>query len=79
MMAHQKMLLSKLEAFATQSGNTVIPTSIKIEQEIALLEDEERKEYLELMDMDEPVLIKLFLKDMRSWDFKHISQLVLKK
>ena len=57
-----KDALSKLESFATQSGNTVIPTSIKIEQEIALLEDEERKEYLELMDMDEPVLNKIIFK-----------------
>jgi len=57
-----KDALSKLESFATQSRNTVIPTSIKIEQEIALLEDEERKEYLELMDMDEPVLNKIIFK-----------------
>lgn len=57
-----KDALNKLEVFATQSGNTVIPTSIKIEQEIALLEDEERKEYLELMDMDEPVLNKIIFK-----------------
>jgi GTP-binding protein YchF len=54
--------LSNLEAFASQTGNTVIPTSIKIEQEIALLEDEERKEYLELMGMDEPVLNKIIFK-----------------
>ena len=57
-----KDALGKLESFATQPGNTVIPTSIKIEQEIALLEDEERKEYLELMDMDEPVLNKIIFK-----------------
>ena len=57
-----KDALGKLESFATQSGNTVIPTSIKIEQEIALLEDEERKEYLELMDMDQPVLNKIIFK-----------------
>ncbi len=57
-----KDALNKLEAFATQSGNTVIPTSIKIEQEIALLEDDEKQEYLELMDMDEPVLNKIIFK-----------------
>ena len=57
-----KDALNKLEVFATQSGNTVIPTSIKMEQEIALLEDEEKKEYLELMDMDEPVLNKIIFK-----------------
>jgi GTP-binding protein YchF len=54
--------LKKLTAFAEQSGNMVIPTSIKIEQEIALLEDNERKEYLEFMDMDEPVLNKIIFK-----------------
>jgi ribosome-binding ATPase YchF (GTP1/OBG family) len=41
----------------------VIPASIKIEQEIASIEDEvEKKEYLELMDMDEPVLNKIIFK-----------------
>jgi hypothetical protein len=57
-----KDALNKLEVFATRSGNTVIPTSIKIEQEISLLEDGERKEYLELMDMNEPVLNKIIFK-----------------
>ena len=37
--------LNKLIEFANLSGNTVIPTSIKIEQEIAILDEEERKEY----------------------------------
>ena len=37
--------LNKLIEFANESGNIVIPTSIKIEQEIAVLDDEERKEY----------------------------------
>ena len=54
--------LKKLIEFANLSGNTVIPTSIKIEQEIAILDEEERKEYLELMDMDEPVLNKIIFK-----------------
>jgi GTP-binding protein YchF len=54
--------LNKLIEFANESGNIVIPTSIKIEQEIAVLDDEERKEYLELMNMDEPVLNKIIFK-----------------
>ena len=54
--------LNKLIEFANLSGNTVIPTSIKIEQEIAVLDKEERKEYLELMNMDEPVLNKIIFK-----------------
>ena len=47
--------LKELTLFAEESGCVVIPTCIKIEQEITVLEDEERQEYLELMEMDEPV------------------------
>ena len=54
--------LNELEEFAKKSGSMVIPTSIKIEQEISLLDDEERKEYLDLMGMDEPVLNKIIFK-----------------
>ena len=54
--------LKELTLFAEESGCVVIPTCIKIEQEIALLEDEERQEYLELMEMDEPVLNKIIFK-----------------
>lgn len=54
--------LKELTQFANQAGCIVIPTCIKIEQEIALLEDEERQEYLELMNMDEPVLNKIIFK-----------------
>ena len=54
--------LKELALFAEESGCVVIPTCIKIEQEIALLEDEERQEYLELMNMDEPVLNKIIFK-----------------
>ena len=54
--------LNELLKFAEKSGCIVIPTCIKIEQEIALLEDEERQEYLELMEMDEPVLNKIIFK-----------------
>ena len=55
--------LAKLQEFAKQSNSMVIPASIKIEQEIASIEDEvEKKEYLELMDMDEPVLNKIIFK-----------------
>ena len=54
--------LKELTQFANEAGCIVIPTCIKIEQEIALLEDEERQEYLELMNMDEPVLNKIIFK-----------------
>ena len=54
--------LKELTLFAEESGCVVIPTCIKIEQEIAVLEDEERQEYLDLMEMDEPVLNKIIFK-----------------
>jgi GTP-binding protein YchF len=54
--------LKELTLFAEESGCVVIPTCIKIEQEITVLEDEERQEYLELMEMDEPVLNKIIFK-----------------
>tara|TARA_B100000965_G_C19585728_1_gene755670 strand:+ start:1551 stop:2639 length:1089 start_codon:yes stop_codon:yes gene_type:complete len=54
--------LKNLEKIANDLGSFVIPTSIKIEQEISTLNDEEKKEYLELMNMDEPVLNKIIFK-----------------
>ncbi len=57
-----KELLSNLENFAKKLHHDVVPTFIKIEQEIALLEEEEKSEYLELMGMDEPVLNKVIFK-----------------
>ena len=37
----------------------MIPASVKIEQEISLLKEDEKIEYLELLGMDEPVLNKI--------------------
>jgi Predicted GTPase, probable translation factor len=51
--------LEKLKEIAKRFGSFVIPASIKIEQEISELNENERKEYLELMEMDEPVLNKI--------------------
>ena len=51
--------LNNLKDIASKLGSFVIPTSVKIEQEISLLNDDEKKEYLELMDMKEPVLNKI--------------------
>lgn len=81
--------LESLQKFAEESGNIVIPTSIKIEQEIALLDDEEKKEYLQLMEMEEPVLNKIIFKgyeilglqtyftagpeEIRAWTIKNYS------
>jgi len=47
-----KEVVSKLDSF-------VIPTSVKTEQEISILNEDEKKEYLELMNMKEPVLNKI--------------------
>ena len=55
-------MLNQLEDFAKKSSCIVVPTCIKIEQEIALLDESEKNEYLELLDMDEPVLNKIIFK-----------------
>ena len=51
--------LKEVESIANELGSSVIPASIKIEQEISLLKDDEKLEYLELLNMDEPVLNKI--------------------
>ena len=51
--------LRELESIANELGSSVIAASIKIEQEISLLKEGEKLEYLELLDMDEPVLNKI--------------------
>ena len=54
--------LNNLIQFAKKSNIAVIPTSIKIEQEISLLNKVEKIEYLELLGIDEPVLNKIIFK-----------------
>ena len=51
--------LMELESIANELGSSVIAASIKIEQEISLLIEDEKLEYLELLNMDEPVLNKI--------------------
>ena len=51
--------LNILKEVASKLSSFVIPTSVKIEQEISMLNEDEKKEYLELMDMEEPVLNKI--------------------
>ena len=83
---NSKHHLKKLIKIANDFDTTVIPASIKIEQEISLLEDDERSEYLDLMNMDEPVLNKIIFegykilglktfftagpKEIRAWTIK---------
>ena len=62
--------LSKLEEIANELNSFVIPASIKIEQEISLLKEEEKKEYLELMGMDEPVLNKIIFEGYKMLGLK---------
>jgi len=51
--------IQELNKIASELNTFVIPASIKMEHEISLLDEEEKKEYLELMGMDEPVLNKI--------------------
>ena len=51
--------LNELLEIANELGSSVIAVSIKIEQEISLLKEDEKLEYLELLGMDEPVLNKI--------------------
>ena len=44
---------------ASELNTFVIPASVKMEHEISTLDEAEKKEYLELMEMDEPVLNKI--------------------
>ena len=53
--------LTDLENYANVNGINIIPAVIKVEHELATLEEEEQAEYLELLGMDEPVLNKIIL------------------
>jgi GTP-binding protein YchF len=53
--------LSDIEAYAHTNNINIIPAIIKVEHELATLEEEEQEEYLELLGMDEPVLNKIIL------------------
>jgi len=53
--------LSSLESYANNNHIDIIPAVIKIEHELATLEEHEQAEYLELLEMDEPVLNKIIL------------------
>ena len=50
-----------LENYAQINNINIIPVVVKVEHELAKLEDEEQKEYLELLEMDEPVLNKVII------------------
>jgi GTP-binding protein YchF len=56
-----KNKLEDMQEYATANSIDIIPAVVKIEHELANLEEEEQKEYLELLGMDEPVLNKIIL------------------
>ena len=58
---NSKNNLYDLEAYAKSNSMNIIPAIIKVEHELANLEEEEQAEYLELLEMDEPVLNKIIL------------------
>ena len=53
--------LDALQAYADTNNINLIPAVIKVEHELVALEDKEQKEYLNLLEMDEPVLNKIIL------------------
>lgn len=52
----------KLKAFAAEEGSEIVPISVKIEEEMSELDDEERKAFLEDMGIKESGLDKLIKK-----------------
>ena len=56
-----KNKLEDLQNYAAANSVSIIPAVVKIEHELANLEEEEQREYLELLGMDEPVLNKIIL------------------
>ena len=53
--------VSDLAEYAKENNINIIPAVIKVEHELATLEEDEQAEYLELLGMDEPVLNKIIL------------------
>ncbi len=54
--------VDKLKAFAAEEGSEIVPISVKIEEEMSELDDEERKAFLEDMGIKESGLDKLIKK-----------------
>jgi len=53
--------LDELKHYADINNINIIPAVIKVEHELATLDEEEQIEYLEILEMDEPVLNKIIL------------------
>ena len=65
-----KKYIEQLNEVVKELNTFVIPVSIKIEHEISMLEENEKKEYLEVMGMDEPVLNKIILEGYKMLGLK---------
>ena len=65
-----KEYIEQLSEVAKELNTFVIPASIKIEHEISTLEEEEKKEYLEVMGLDEPILNKIILESYKMLGLK---------
>ena len=53
--------INQIEDFLKNKNVSFLPTNIKNENEISNLEDQEKKDYLELLNMDMPVLDKIIV------------------
>ena len=62
--------LNDLENYAKINSMNIIPAVIKVEHELATLEEGEQAEYLELLGMDEPVLNKIILAGYKLLDLE---------
>ena len=60
-----KNKLEDIQKYAAENSVHIIPAVVKIEHELANLDEEEQNEYLELLGMDEPVLNKIILAGYR--------------
>ena len=65
-----KKYIEQLNKVAKELNTFVITVSIKIEHEISTLEEVEKKEYLEVMGMDEPILNKIILEGYKMLGLK---------
>ena len=65
-----KKYIEQLNEVAKELNTFAIPVSIKIEHEISTLEEEEKKEYLEVMGLDEPILNKIILEGYKMLGLK---------
>ena len=81
--------INQIEDFLKNKNVSFLPTNIKNENEISNLEDQEKKEYLELLNMDAPVLDKIIVSgykilgletffttgenETKAWSIPHLS------